>query len=46
MLSKNQKGLEVSIKPAAANPGWRIQFCREPGWFSEIVLSGVAEPER
>jgi hypothetical protein len=35
-----------SNKPAAANPGWRIQFCREPGWFSEIVLSGVAEPER
>jgi len=36
----------LAIKPAAANPGWRIQFCREPGWFSDVILSGVAEPER
>jgi outer membrane protein assembly factor BamB len=33
-------------KPAAANPGWRTQICREPGWFSDVILSGVAEPER
>jgi hypothetical protein len=33
-------------KPAAANPGWRLQFCREPGWSSDVILSGVAEPER
>lgn len=33
-------------KPAAANPGWRFQFCRESRWRSEVVLSGVAEPER
>jgi hypothetical protein len=46
MLSQNQKGFDGSVKPAAANPGWRIQICREPGWFSDIILSGVAEPER
>ena len=33
-------------KPAAANPGWRIRFCRERLWFSIVFLSGVAEPER
>jgi len=33
-------------KPAAANPGWRIQIYREPGWRSDVISSGVAEPER
>jgi len=37
---------QVPNKPATANPGWRIQFCREPGRLSDIILSGVAEPER
>ena len=31
-------------KPATANPGWRTQICREPGWFLNISLSWVAEP--